>query len=151
TVSTSFAVLFLCRSNFVTDLTKTINGKTKDPGESSLTGRRGPVALSPKGRAAGAPEGGAGGAGGPGVGGPRAAGRVEVLATALVNAEEKDWKKRLDAARDRKGPEYTLCILAAMPHLDDTRQTQARAALAERLVRMTPDTLKKMMADRDPE
>lgn len=150
-IATAFAVLFLCRSNFVTDLTKQITGKVKDPGEAVLQGRKGPLALSDRGRPKDAPKGGPVLPSGPELADPQAAGRVEALATALVNAGEADWKKRLDAARDRKGAEYTLCLLAAMPHLDTPRQAQARDALAERLVRMTPETLTKMIEDRDPE
>ena len=50
-VETAFAVLFLKKSNFVADLTKTINGKVKDPGNGELRGSRGgPPAIEAMGR-----------------------------------------------------------------------------------------------------
>ena len=38
--ATSFALLFLSRSNFVRDLTRKINGQVKDPGQAELRGTK---------------------------------------------------------------------------------------------------------------
>jgi uncharacterized membrane protein YgcG len=53
--------------------------------------------------------------------------------------------------RDRKGVAYTDALAAAIPRLPADVQKRARALLAERLTRMTANTLRAKLADDDTE
>jgi hypothetical protein len=157
-VNTSFAILFLSRSNFVRDLSRKITGQVKDPGTTELRGTKGrpPLFAPPE-------KGGSPGAGEPppaspppepmektpdlpGVQGP-----TDPLADALVKASGADFDTKLKTARDTKGTEHTASLVHAIPRLDGDRQKQAREALAERLTRMTATTLRAMLKDPDAE
>lgn len=155
-VSTSFAVLFLSKSNYVADLTRHINqqfkgtelraGGNKDlfapqnpHGSAGPQGAAGkpapaPVVLAPVDPPAPAPSG------------------AEKVAEALVAASKTPgWDAKLTEAKDTKGPEQTAGLVKAIPQLDAEKQKQAREALAERLTRMTANTLRTQMKDSDPE
>ncbi|MBY0513325.1 MAG: HEAT repeat domain-containing protein, partial [Gemmataceae bacterium] len=73
------------------------------------------------------------------------------LAADLIGARPADWEKKLAALRDAKGGDNTQALVLAIPRLDGDRKKEAREALAERLTRMTPDTLRAMMTADDPE
>ena len=59
--------------------------------------------------------------------------------------------RQAKTARDAKGGQHTAGLAMAIPFLSDKRMIAAREALADRLTRMTPDTLKAMLSDRDAE
>ena len=141
-VATSFAGLFLSKSNFVKDLTQRLTGQVKDPGKAELRAGRDfkpPAAMLP----AAAPEPGARPAE------SAVTPSAQVIAEALVNGP--DFPTALREAKDTKGTDYTAALVSAIPRLDDRRRDQAREALAERLTRMTAKTLRVMLADPESE
>ncbi len=155
-VDTSFAILFLTRSNFVRDLSRKINHK--DPGTSELRGGgdNKPPLYAPRVDHKG------GGQDSPMTGGtttpdpmvpttPAPTTSGDALADGLVSAMGEDFATRLKHLRDAKGSEYTAALVRAIPKLDVPRQKQAREALAERLTRMTAATLRTMLKDKDEE
>ncbi|HEV3436777.1 MAG TPA: HEAT repeat domain-containing protein [Gemmata sp.] len=68
----------------------------------------------------------------------------KTLAAELVGAMGLEWEKVLTKARDGKGTAYTQALVLALARLDGDRQKFAREALAERLTRMTAETLRSM-------
>jgi hypothetical protein len=159
-VNTSFALLFLSRSNFVRDLSRKITGQVKDPGNAELRGTKDrPPLFAPQ------EKGGSGESGGgtpppespppappektPDL--PPVQGPTDPLADALVKASGPDFDALLKSARDTRGSQHTAALVHAIPRLDGDRQKQAREALAERLTRMTAATLRAMLKDPDAE
>ena len=151
-VNTSFALLFLVKSNVVKDLSQRVQrvgteaelrGGAGPGGES-----KGPSATEPKTAAADVPAN-------PGPARPLLPLPVESesgrLAADLIGTKPADWEKKLAALRDAKGGDNTQALVLAIPRLDGDRKKEAREALAERLTRMTPDTLRAMMTADDPE
>ncbi|QEL15683.1 hypothetical protein [Limnoglobus roseus] len=152
-VNTAFAVLFLKKSNLVADLTRQINGKIKDPGNGELRGSRGgPLAIAAFGRKIDVNTDGAPDPTSPNVGKVRGLSEADRIANGLL-AKQSDtkWDGKLKAVRDGKGGQNTAGLAQAIPLLPDKRMIEARAALADRLTRMTAATLKAMLADRDAE
>jgi len=145
-VDTAFAVLFLCKSNLARDL----SSKVQKEVSTEMRAGAGPGAASAKPAAGGSkvevspivtdPVL-------PGIGGSEAA----VLAGELLRATEKDWPTVLKKLRDTKGHIYTKALLASVNRLDGERRRSAREALAERLARMTANTLRSLAKDEDPE
>jgi hypothetical protein len=144
-VDTSLALLFLCKANLARDLSSRVRG---DAG-SELRAGAAPVAPAvplPKGTtvpgnplpvpaAAPLPAGAAG----------------KVTADLLRAAGGADWTKALEAVRDGKGADYTTGLVAAVHRLDGDKKRAARDALAERLTRMSAETLRGMMTNTDAE
>jgi hypothetical protein len=144
-VNTAFAILFLTKANVARDMSSRIRGETSElragasatPVEGSSAG---PTPKSPT----------------PDV--PRVnplplpvedeSGR---LAAGLLVASGPDWAKALEKLRDAKGGDYTRAIVLAIHRLDGDQKKQARDALAERLTRMTADTLRGMLKAEDAE
>jgi hypothetical protein len=144
-VGTAFAILFLMRANFASDLSAKIKGKAIS-GE--LRGGGGASAKivfkeneesKPKGPNA------------PALAPLRTATEADLIAIALVEARPADWDKRLKAARDDKGVQYTAALVLAANRLERNKKKQVRDALVERLYRMTPETLRAMMGGNEPE
>ena len=151
-VDTSFAVLFLSRSNLVRDLTARV---ANDPANAELRAARLP-----------APEPGPAPAPGPktpvAVGSPpmvalpapvplptpivppSPAADARAVAADLVGTPDADWDAALVRVRDGKGAAYTQALVAAVGKLDGERRRAAREALAERLTRMNAETLRAM-------
>src|SRR5439155_6287306 len=73
------------------------------------------------------------------------------LAGALVGAPRGEWQKTLEILRDTQGPRYTRALALSIPHLEADRRKEAREALAERLTRMSADTLRAMLKSGDAE
>jgi HEAT repeat protein len=73
------------------------------------------------------------------------------LADELVRAAPAAWPDLLGRVRDGKGAEFTRALAAAIPRLDADRRRAARDALAERLSRMTAETLRGLMTAPDAE
>lgn len=164
TIRTSFAILFLTRSNLARDLSTRVqkNARTElrattaansdsGSGGGSLSlpdpALKGPTTtaevrpttptrptttpVSPK---------------------PPAAADVGAkLAAELVRASGGTWDAALRTLREAKGGEHTRALTLAIHQLDGNRKNLAREALAERLTRMTADTLRTMMRADDPE
>lgn len=153
TVETSFAVLFLKKSNLVSDLTRKIDGKVKDPGNGELRGSRGgPIAIAAMGRKIDLNTEGPPDPKNPEAGRVRAPSEADRIANGMV-AKQPDtkWDAKLKAARDNKGGQWTAGLAQAIPYLGEKRSIIAREALAERLTRMTAGTLQALMKDRDAE
>jgi HEAT repeat protein len=69
----------------------------------------------------------------------------------LVGAPAGRQAGLLKELRDAKGVEHTEVLAAAIPRLADEPRQEARAALAERLTRMKPNTLARYLEDEDRE
>ncbi|MBA4191879.1 MAG: hypothetical protein C0467_28195 [Planctomycetaceae bacterium] len=163
-VDTSFALLFLSRSNLVRDLTARVQ---KDPANTELRAVRLPndapvTAPMPKSPDGIAPE--------PVVPTPKptpfpipapvplptptitpVAVDPKGIAVDLVGASDADWDAMLTKVRDGKGTPYTHALLLAITKLDGERRKSVREALAERLTRMNADTLRTMAKAEEPE
>lgn len=154
-VNTSFAILVLCKTNFVADLSRKIKGQVKDPGKTEL---RGGGAAAPPLFAPQQPTGSAGPEKPPAekpqptpaLPPVTPAAPADPIADALVAAGD-DFAAKLAAARDTRGGAQTAGLVHAIPRLDGARKKQAREALAERLTRMTARTLREMLAGPDAE
>jgi hypothetical protein len=152
-VNTAFALLFLAKSNFTKELG---HKKAQDPGKGELRGGgAAPLHAPPpkEPRKQGGPPPGAdpdltpGGFSLPKVVEPTEAGEADKVAKALLAATDADWPTKLAEARDTKGAKWTRGLVLALSKMDGDRRHQGREALAERLVRMTPRTLREMLKD----
>lgn len=164
---TCFALLFLRRTNLVTDLSANLGGlketrmlRAGGPagGEDVRRVPLRPTGIGEKARAADADT-------------PRPAhtplqppARAAVrpertpddlpaaqLGDALVRAADTDRATLLARLRDGKGVEYTEALLSALPQLDVAGKNAARHALAERFSRMKDTTLRNYLQDADAE
>jgi hypothetical protein len=146
-VDTSFAILFLVRSNIARDLSSKVQ---RDPSNTELRSGPPPGAVEPAPMPTPMPGGTVGVA-------PAKPLPLPVedesgkLAAELLRAGGGDWTKALERLRDSKGGDYTKALVLAIPRLDGKRQSEARNALAERLTRMTADTLRSMTKSEDAE
>lgn len=138
-VNTSFAVLFLSKSNVVRDLSSKIAGddKGKGPKEPKDPLERATPTPTPEPETVGA--------------GGLPDNKAGELATALLGTTGPDWKKTLEAVRDAKGSDYTYALVLTINNVEGPRRQEARAALADRLARMTPAGLRAMLKADDPE
>ncbi len=75
----------------------------------------------------------------------------KVIAAELVALSDDDWDKALEKVRDAKGAAHTQALVLAIRKLEAERLKSAREALAERLTRMTGETLRTMVQDKDSE
>jgi len=73
------------------------------------------------------------------------------LTTALVGAPDYQKLAVTKKLRDGKGAEYTLALAQAIPQLAEAFQEKARAALVERMKRMSVMTLRAKLADENHE
>ena len=142
-VNTAFAVLFLCKSNLARDLSSKVQKEVStemragagptdprpDPGATSNAGALipNPVLPGPTGNEA------------------------AKLAGELLRSSDKDWPGLLKKIRDAKGAVHTQALVACANRLEGDRRKAAREALAERLTRMTGETLRTMAKDEDAE
>lgn len=143
-VNTCFALLFLRRANLALDLSNSLKGQVKDPGEVTLK------------------QGGVGGADlkkpelqpgrNPHV---QVAARSEPesarLSDELVKTAVKQQPAMIEKFGKSPGLVYTQALAAAIPKLDGPAKALARDALAERLTRMKADTLRDKLRDDDAE
>ena len=159
-INTSFAILFLTKSNSVRDLSNKIKGKVRDPGKTELrsgAGNGAPILFAPAPKEGSKTE--------PKVDPKLAAPgftlpavlplseevEIEKVATALETATAETWKAKLEEARESKGAKWTRGLAKACNQLEAEKQQQAREALAERLTRMTAKTLRELLNDSDGE
>jgi hypothetical protein len=145
-VNTAFAVLFLSRSNLARDLSSKVQ---KDPTNTEMRAGSGPspTDLLPN-RPVTTPANPL-----PVLELPNPTGDEGImLASKLLKSTGADWTKLLTQARDAKGATNTRAlVLTATNTADYDRKKQVREALAERLCRMTPDTLRTMMKSEQSE
>ena len=59
--------------------------------------------------------------------------------------------QEIERLRDQKGPDNTVALALALPHLSSRMQQAARDALAQRLARMSSKTLGTYLQDDEPE
>jgi hypothetical protein len=150
-VGTSFAILFLTRANFAVDLTAKLKGKGFG-GELRGGGIPQMKAIPfheqevPKAKPGEPP---------PKISGIREVTQADGLADTLVGlavvGDGTEFTKKLKEYQAAKGEQYTAAITFALTRLERDKKKQAQAALVERLVRMTPETLKKLTAMNEPE
>ena len=143
-VSTSFALLFLTKANVARDL----SSKIKPEAGNELRAGTGPGAAATSGSVGAGPKPAAPDlTPGPSPA-PLPSAKTDEstrLATELVSVPATDWLRTLERVRDAKGADYTKALVVAIPKLGGDRQKDARGALAERLTRMTAETLRGMM------
>jgi hypothetical protein len=145
-VGTSFAVLFLCRSNLARDLSSKVQ---KDPTSTEMRAGAGPSAAdllpnrpTPVGTPPVLPP----------LDLPNPTGDEAItLAVQMLKAPDADWAKLLSAARDAKGPTYTRALVVTATNTDGARKKAAREALSERLCRMSAATLRTMLKANEAE
>jgi len=159
-VNTSFALLFLTKSNSVRDLSNKNKGKVRDPGKTELragAGANTPALFAPPPKEGSKtdtkldPKSAGPAFTLPAVVSPSDEVEIEKVTTALATATDGDWKAKLDEARDSKGSKWTRGLVQACSRLEAEKKQQARDALADRLTRMTAKSLREMLADPDPE
>lgn len=138
-VDTSFALMFLCRSNIVKDLSSLFNRKMSAKGDGGL---KPSIDVKPS-------------AGSPTVKGPPDkpidATDPAALAKELATATGTRYAELLKKYTDASGAAFTDALAQAIPQLSGEAQTSARNALAERMSGMSAAVLKKRLQDRNPE
>jgi len=167
-VDTCFALLFLVRANVAKDLSVTLRGKMRDPGTRTLkSGGVGPDALKKKGEKVAEtdkspanttklvdpkeklPANRDGDS--PGDRESNDPSSARRMSDDLATATDAQQNELLTKYREGKGPAYTQALAGAIPRLKGDNKSKARDALAERLTRMTADTLRAQLKDDDPE
>lgn len=156
---TCFALLFLKRANPARDLTRALRGGVNDPGEVVLkSGGVGGTTVPPRLKPALDPQ-----KPGPTTStdpkekpvppNPKPAPDAETakLTTRLVEAKGERQGEMLAMLRDGRGTVYTQALAGAIPQLGGESKTKARDALAQRLTRMSSDTLGDKLDDEDLE
>jgi hypothetical protein len=175
-IDTSFALLFLRRSNLVKDLSDDLKDLVRDPAEArlraggvggkGLQGQEGSLDPGAVGKADAKkrptrrssvpelrPEAGADAPGA----GKSSAGTASLdpeaarLSAAVVGATGAEQEALIDQLRDARGVIHTEALAAAIPQLSGPARTRARDALAERLTRMTAATIRQELQDQDLE
>src|SRR5205807_10305359 len=148
---TSFALLFLRRSNLVSDLSSSLRGKVSDPSEVRLhfggtsgaglhreddTARQGhgkkQAPRDPNAPLSADPE-------------------ADRLARSILKASAGAQQSLIEDLRDSKGSVNTLALAAVIPYLSGPVHQKARDALVMRLTRMTSNTLRDKLQDEDLE
>jgi hypothetical protein len=138
-VNTSFALLFLCRANLARDL----SGKVQKETGTEMRAGGGPGSTDTKPANPSVPGNPNSAPSYPAIpGGP--GNESATLASELVRSAEKDWSNVLSKLRDSKGSTYTEALVTAVNRMEGDRLKQGREALAERLTRMTAETLRAM-------
>jgi hypothetical protein len=124
-IDTSFALLFLRKANFARDLTAKLLPKNRGQATLKTGGGKDDVMSGPAGESS----------------------EADKLAQELKTAAPERQAKVLEQLRDHKGPEYTDALVRVIPQLTGEVQRQARDALAQRMARMTADTLRANLRD----
>lgn len=143
-VNTSFAVLFLCRSNLARDLSGKVQKETSTEMRAGAgpSGPKDPTTPGTKIDPFASPE----------LPLPAPAGsEVATLAAELLRAGDNDWAKTLAKLQTSKGSINTQALVTAVGRLEGDKRKEARAALAERLTRMNAETLRAMAKSEEPE
>jgi len=167
TVNTSFALLFLSRSNLVRDLTTALKGSVQDPDKVTIKSGSGDtntpkpekkplegkplpppeVAQNPPAKDPGSTREATTKPAPPAATQPEAT----QLGKDLVDAPAARKEELLDQFRQAKGNEYTDSLAKAIHQLEGDNKKKARQALADRLAGMTSATLGDKLGDADLE
>jgi hypothetical protein len=161
---TSFALLFLCRSNLAQDLTSVLRGRLKDPGPVELRANafakeettEQPAKSGASTTGSNRPEPGPATASSikpppPPSSTEDQTREVQRLTDALVRAPEGRQATVLADLVQNKGGIYTEALAAAIPQLGGEAKQKARDGLVKRLARMTAVTLRDKFKDEDIE
>jgi hypothetical protein len=142
-VDTCFALMFLSRANLVKDLSGLMGnrvlvaGKAKPPANPNAPGPK--LVETPKGNTPA----------------PTAPANVdpeaEKLARALVEANGAKQLELVKEYTETKGGVYTTALTVAIPQLSDEIKKKAREGLAERMARMSADTIRSRLKDENAE
>jgi hypothetical protein len=122
-IDTSFALLFLTRANMTRELTAHFKGRLADPGKAILR------AATP----------------------PDVEREAAKLGAELIRARGQKRAQILERLREGKGVVYSLALANALHQMSGTDKNQVRDALAQRLTRMTAETLRDKLKDGDRE
>lgn len=161
-VNTCFALLFLRRANLAEDLSATLRGKVKDPGEVTLKsgGVGGAMVKVIKLKPGDNPQNKPGETvakllvdTAPGAAANESDLDKEIarLSTEVVKAASTRQSELISKYKDSPGVVYTQALANAIHQLDGSAKSKARDALAERLVRMKAETLRGKLQDTDAE
>jgi hypothetical protein len=126
-VDTSFALLFLRRSNLAPDLSSALRSK-QQPSLTAKDANADDKALKQPPAA-------------------QALAEAEQLARELLTAAVERQDRILERLRDEKGAEFSDALVKVIPQLNGDVQRKARDCLAERLARMTAATLHAKLRD----
>lgn len=126
-IDTSFALLFLRRSNLASDMSAVL----KQRQQTAMSAKNAQLDDKP---VVGAAEN-------------RPVDAAEKLAQDLLRTTGDRQNRILSQLRDERGTEYTDALVSVIPQLVGDIQRKARECLAERLARMTPATLKARLRD----
>jgi uncharacterized protein (TIGR03067 family) len=160
-VSTSFALLFLSRSNLARDLSQLLKGRIRD-GEARLKSEGFPKAAEPRRTAT---EGNRGAApSGPVLRMPshtaeqtgltddiRGSEDALTIGKDLITASAERQSALIEKLRDTLGSANTEALAQAIAKLEGPVKLKAQDALAERLSRMKPSTLQDKLQDENAE
>jgi len=135
--------MFLCRANLVKDLSALMGNrvitaggplrKPPSPGPKIVDPKAGtPANPAPNVQASADPE-------------------AQKLAKALVDAPVTKQIDLIKEYTETKGAIYTSALTAAIPQLSNDVKKKARDGLAERMARMSADTIKSRLQDENPE
>jgi hypothetical protein len=161
-VETAFGLLFLRRANLAKDLSATLKGSFRDPGKVSL---RAEGALKEQRRNRDAKDAAGKLAPKHPLSEPLKSGfliglgefvnttspEARQLSSQLLGTSGEKWRALLEKLRDTKGNVNTEALALAISDLSGRLKTEARDALAERLCRMTSETLRDKCKDQHPE
>ncbi len=163
-VDTAFAILFLSRSNLARDLAAKVQ---RNPANAELRANAAPPApddaVAAKTEPGTKPEPPTKPVPGtveppskpitlaPNTPKPAQGTTASEIAIELTRTSNVDWEATLKRVREAKGQENTGALLAVIPLLEGERKATAREALAERLCRMTPISLRGMLKAEDIE
>jgi hypothetical protein len=139
-IDTSFAVMFLCRANLVRDLSSMFNRK--------LTGKTGSGDVKPSTVKEGSSNAKNTDPKNAGTSGELQSGE---MAKALTLATGDKQAELIKEYTDKKGSVYTQALIDAIPNLGDEARKAAREALAQRMARMSADTLRQYLQHDNPE
>ena len=137
---TSFGLMFMCRSNIIRDLNKVLKATAEldklKPSEERPGDKSADIAGSKSGTETAPTTLGA---------------TAESLAKALVQATGGERTKLIKEYTEEKGGKFSQALVQAIPQLRGEDLKAARYGLAERMGRMTADTLRRYMQDENPE
>lgn len=154
-VDTSFALLFLARSNLVRDLSTKVQRDASNTELRAGSGRTDaapaaqPMSVTPSPAESTTPM--ATKPPPPITPPPPTTDDPKIVVAELLGATDTNWEKTITRVRDVKGTAYTQGLVLALHRLEGDRLKSARAALAERLTRMTAETLRTMVKEKDAE
>jgi hypothetical protein len=146
-VDTSFALLFLRRANLNRDLTAYLKGhefvqaalKAARPGNEKTARTQGEEESKNRREKTGKPAAASDA--------KDADANADRLGTELLKASGRRLDELLDQLKQGKGGAYTEALAGAISRLKGSAKAKAREALAERLARMTPATLRDKLQD----